>query len=76
MSEAERLREQAERCIRLARDSLDRGFADMLMQLAAEYQGRALEIERSDLPSSPAPSQAQPVQQQQQQQPQPKNQDE
>jgi len=45
--QAERLRQQADRCIRLANSTVDRGVVYSLMELAAEYQQRALTIEKS-----------------------------
>ena len=71
MTEAERLREQAERCLRLARSSTDKTIIERLTELAADYleQARALEgaPQGSHVPVSP--TQDQPMQQQQQVQP-------
>ena len=61
MSSAEYLREQAERCMRLARACASNDLAQSLMDLAADYLERAAKL-----------SQAPVVQQQQQQQAQPK----
>jgi len=57
MSSAEYLREQAERCMRLARACASNDLAQSLMDLAADYLERAAKL-----------SQAPVVQQQQQQQ--------
>jgi hypothetical protein len=46
MTEAERLRAQAERCTRLAQDVKDHGTADALMGLAAKSIEQASELER------------------------------
>jgi len=74
--EANRLREQAERALQLARASTDKTVIERLTELAAEYleQARALEgaPPGSQVPAAAAP-QDQPMQQQQQVQP---NQDE
>jgi len=41
MTEAERLREQAEHCLRLVRGSTDKTIIERLTELAAEYLERA-----------------------------------
>jgi hypothetical protein len=46
MTEAERLRAQAERCTQLAQAADDRSVADSLMQLAAKSLEQASELER------------------------------
>jgi hypothetical protein len=69
MTESERFREQAERCLRLAKTS-DREVADSLNALAAEYLDAAQRLERlaaTQIVPSAAP--ARPIQQQQQIQP-------
>jgi hypothetical protein len=70
--EANRLREQAERCLRLARASTDKTMLERLTELAAEYLEQAQALEGappgSQVPGPPAP-QDQPMQQQQQVQP-------
>jgi hypothetical protein len=72
MTEADELREHAERCRRLANSATDRNVARVLMDMAEEYLARAERLERraSVPPRTPiaAPEQ-QPVQQQQQIQP-------
>ena len=45
MSRSLQLREQAERCRRLARDSTDDGPRDSLLTLAEEYIARAAALE-------------------------------
>ncbi len=45
MSQSLQLREQAERCRRLARDSTDDGVRDSLLTLAEEYIARADALE-------------------------------
>jgi hypothetical protein len=69
MTEAEGLREQAERYLRLARSATDTQIAEKLTALAAEYLDCAQTLERlaGPGPSATAPAQ-QPVQQQQQEQ--------
>jgi hypothetical protein len=68
MTETERLREQAARCLRLARASTDKTVIERLTELAAEYLEQARALERapaaSQLPGPPP--QNQPMQQQQQ----------
>ena len=76
MTEAERLRDQAERCLRLARGASDKTITERLSELAAEYLVRAQALESPPGPQVPIPpAQDQPMQQQQQQQQQiqPKN---
>jgi hypothetical protein len=69
MTEAEHLREQAERCLRLARASSDKTVVQRLSELAAEYLEQAQALEGappgSQVPAA-APAQDQPMQQQQQ----------
>jgi hypothetical protein len=48
MAQSFRLREQAERCRRLARDSTDPCLHDSLMRLADEYAARASVQESED----------------------------
>jgi hypothetical protein len=48
MAQSVQLREQAERCRRLARDSTDPSLRDSLMQLADEYAARASVQESED----------------------------
>jgi hypothetical protein len=73
MTEAERLREQAERCMRLAHSASDAEIAPSLRAFAAECleKAQALEspeaLERPEALEEPQP--IQPVQQQQQIQP-------
>jgi len=45
------LREQAERCRRLARDSTDPVLRDSLLRLAAEYAARARAPRTDDTPA-------------------------
>ena len=45
MTESERLRAQAERCTRLAHETLDKNIADALTGLAAKSLKRAAELE-------------------------------
>jgi hypothetical protein len=69
MIEAEALREQAERCLRLARSTSDQMVYDRSTALAAEYLDRAQPLERlaAALPSVPPVSpEQQPAQRQQQ----------
>jgi hypothetical protein len=47
MAESFHLREQAERCRRLARDSTDLNLRDNLLRLAGEYAARANENDDS-----------------------------
>jgi hypothetical protein len=61
MSSAEYLRDQAERCMRLARACASNDLAQSLMDLAADYLERAAKLSHAPV-----------VQQQQQQQAQPK----
>jgi hypothetical protein len=46
MTEAERLRSQAERCTQLARETKDRGVADTLLGLATKSLEQASDLER------------------------------
>jgi len=46
MTEAERLRAQAERCTQLAQEATDKGVADALLDLAAKSLEQASELER------------------------------
>jgi hypothetical protein len=48
MAESFHLREQAERCRRLARDSTDPNLRDSLLRLAEEYTARANAQETDD----------------------------
>jgi hypothetical protein len=48
MAESFHLREQAERCRRLARDSTDLNLRDSLLRLAEEYTARASAQETDD----------------------------
>ena len=48
MAQSFHLREQAERCRRLARDSTDPNLRDSLMRLADEYAARASAQESED----------------------------
>jgi hypothetical protein len=71
MTDAEWLRDQAERCLRLARSADDQALADSLMARAADYLESAQALERLAVPQSIAPAtlRQRPVQQQQQIQP-------
>ena len=78
MTEAERLRAQAERCLRLAQRAVATDVAQSMYYLASEYLERAKALEqisgqpqqRDSEPPPPAPEPAQqPAQQQQQVQP-------
>jgi hypothetical protein len=72
MTEAEHLREQAARCLRLARASTDKTVIERLTELAAEYEEQARALEGAppgSQVSAAAPPQDQPMQQQQQVQP-------
>jgi hypothetical protein len=71
MTDAEWLRDQAERCLRLARSADDPALADQLKARAADYLESAQALERLAIaPSIAPPTQPQqPVQQQQQIQP-------
>jgi len=79
MSEADELREHAERCRRLARSATDPNVARILLGLAEEYLARARGLERRTtlpkapeaLPKAPEAGSQQPAQQQQQIQPKP-----
>jgi len=77
MTDAQTLRENAERCTRLANSAIDRNVARILTDLAAEYQDRARRLERQATALSPPPTAvAEQPPMQQQQQIQPKNDDE
>jgi hypothetical protein len=71
MTEAEHLRDQSARCLRLARASTDKTVIERLTELAADYLERAQALERAppgfQVPGPPP--QDQPMQQQQQVQP-------
>jgi hypothetical protein len=71
MTDAEWLRDQAERCLRLARSADDPALADSLMARAADYLESAQALERLAVAPSIAlpPQPQQPVQLQQQIQP-------
>jgi hypothetical protein len=71
MSDAEWMRDQAERCLRLARSTNDPVLADRLMARAADYLESAQVLERvAGAPSiTPATQGQRPAQQQQQIQP-------
>jgi hypothetical protein len=68
MTEAQRLREEAKRCRRLAEAIADAKAASALVALANEYLDRAQRLERQET-LSPPPTEQQPAQQQQQIQP-------
>jgi len=69
MTNAQSLREHAERCRRLATSATDRNVARILTDLAVEYQDRAERLERqaTALSQPPAAVAEQPPMQQQQQ---------
>ena len=71
MTDAEWMRDQAERCLRLARSAHDPVLADRLMARAADYLESAQVLERVAVARSVAPATPgrQPAQQQQQIQP-------
>ena len=71
MSDAEWMRDQAERCLRLARSAHDPVLADRLKARAADYLESAQVLERVAVQRSlpPATQRQQPAQQQQQIQP-------
>jgi len=71
MTDAEWMRDQAERCLRLARSTNDPVLADRLMARAADYLESAQVLERVAVPRSvpPATPGQRPAQQQQQIQP-------
>jgi hypothetical protein len=48
MARSDDLREQAERCRRLARESIDAALRDSLLELADEYVGRAAALEGAE----------------------------
>jgi hypothetical protein len=48
MTEAERLREQAERCLRLAARTIASDLTEALQKLAADYLAQARALERAD----------------------------
>jgi len=76
MTKADDLREQAERCRRLAKSTTDPNVARILTGLADEYMVRARGLERRTLPTVPGPAPEQPMQQQQQIQPKREERDE
>jgi hypothetical protein len=55
MSDAERLREQAQRCLRLADSTTDRAAAAKLVAMGRELEAQALEIEREQAASAKKP---------------------
>ncbi len=69
MTEAESLRRQAERALRVARGISDEQAARALNALAADLHKRAEGLERQGIPSPVQPVVQQPAQQQQQIQP-------
>ena len=73
MTQAEELREHAERCRRLAASATDQNVARILIGLADEYVARAERLERQAVVGQsyapPATPEQQPAQQQQQVQP-------
>ena len=75
MTEAAKLREQAERCRRLAASATEQIFARVLMGLADEFAERAERLERQERQATtlsqapPSTPEQQPMQQQQQVQP-------
>jgi hypothetical protein len=78
ISEAQRLRTQAERCLRLAKGPIDRDMAESLHKLGTDYLAQANAIERGwgqqqqrgNQPPPPLPEHGQqPALQQQQVQP-------
>jgi bacterioferritin (cytochrome b1) len=78
MSELERLRQQAARCLRLAREATDEVTRSRLTDLAAEYEEHARRLERNQrsAPSRTGSDDHVVQQQQQPQQPQePKKED-
>jgi hypothetical protein len=54
MGQTSPLREQAERCRRLARDATDLGVRDSLLSLAEEYSARADSEDTEGAAGSPA----------------------
>ncbi len=50
MAQSLHLREQAERCRRLARDCADLNLRDGLLKLADQYTGRAAVLEGQETP--------------------------
>jgi hypothetical protein len=54
MTEAEHLRDQAARCLRLARASTDKTVIERLTELAADYLERAQALQEA-LPASQVP---------------------
>ena len=50
MTEAERMRAQAERCLELAHKTTDKNLAGTLTSLAAKSLERAVDLERRHLP--------------------------
>ena len=71
MTDAEWLRDQAERCLRLAQSADDPALANSLKTRAADYLESAQALERLAVPPSipPATPRQRPAQQQQQIQP-------
>jgi hypothetical protein len=53
MAQSFYLREQAERCRRLARDSLDTTLRDSILELADEYIARAPAVESAETEFEP-----------------------
>jgi hypothetical protein len=53
MTEAKRLRAQARRCLRLAKEAGAKDVAETMRELAANYVARARSLEH-ELPDSPA----------------------
>ena len=56
MAQSFHLREQAERCRRLARDSTDANLHDRLLELVDEYAARAAAPEDPESPAQDASS--------------------
>jgi hypothetical protein len=48
MAQSNNLREQAERCRRLARESIDTALRDSLLELADEYMARAVALQSAE----------------------------
>ncbi len=59
MAQSLHLREQAERCRRLARGSTDTNLRDRLLELADEYAARAAAMEDPESPAGHAGSEDQ-----------------
>jgi hypothetical protein len=53
MADSSYLREKAEQCLRLARDSTDPMLVKSLTELAAEYAARAIEVDAAALGKDP-----------------------